>query len=71
MLDDVLTGILRTVSASATSERWHRQGTASAHISAEGFVFGELDGAFERGFKFRRLHVVRESAETPSCANPD
>ena len=35
----------------------------SAHQRAP-FRFCELDGAVERGFKFGRLHVVRESTES-------
>src|SRR5580700_1049039 len=39
---------------------WDRLGT---HQRAR-FRLSKLNGAFERGFKFRSLHVVRESAET-------
>ncbi len=59
----------RTMSASATSERWQRHGTASAHIKIVGRCFPrEMDGAVERCGECRRLHVVRIAAK--ACVAP-
>ena len=49
----------RTSSASATSERWHRHGTASAHISAVGRASANLIARSSASSELGRLHVVR------------
>jgi len=59
-----LTGIFRTVSASAISERWHRHGTASAHINAQDFVFASLMARASAASKVGSLHVIRKSTES-------
>ena len=53
----------RATSASATRERWQRQGTASAHIRATVALRGQRAQLREPGLELLGHHVVGEAAE--------
>ena len=53
----------RTNNASAMSERWHRQGTASVHIKADSFLPGHVYQHLQILLELGCLHIVGKSSK--------